>query len=147
MAKPQLASSRALSKRGYDREPSTVTEYSNGIGSLEEIDPNSGEQGWIDVAKDVGKNANWGAVAANQLRLVPEYMTELLPGIRNLMPIALGSGAKTWAPGGRVRSTSDPRIFRRGSRTPTCRETTSWGFRASEKFQRTRQTIRNLKNI
>ena len=96
MAKPQLASSRALSKRGYDREPSTVTEYSNGIGSLEEIDPNSGEQGWIDVAKDVGKNANWGAVAANQLRLVPEYMTELLPGIRNLMPIALGTGAKTW---------------------------------------------------
>ena len=80
----------------YIDEPSTVTAYSNGIGSLEEIDPNSGEQGWIDVAKDVGKNANWGAVAANQLRLVPEYFTELLPMLRNISPLTLGTGAKTW---------------------------------------------------
>ena len=90
------AADKALEKRGYDREPSTVTAYSNGIGSLEEIDPNSGEQGWMDTAKDIGKNANWAAVAANQVRLVPEYFTELLPMLRNISPLTLGTGAKTW---------------------------------------------------
>jgi len=83
-------------RESWDNEPSTVTEYSNGIGSLEEIDPNAGEHGWVDTAKEIGKNANWAAVAGNQLRLIPEYFTELLPMLRNVSPITLGTGAETW---------------------------------------------------
>jgi len=76
---PITASSKALSKRGYNKydsswknEPSTVAEYSQGIGTL-------------DAEPKDEKGVNWFAAIANQPKIIAEYATELLPGARRIL--------------------------------------------------------------
>ena len=66
--------------------PSTVNQYSKGIGST-------------DVAQEQmdEKGANWAAVLGNQARLVPEYFTEIAPIARSVSPIGLFTGAENWS--------------------------------------------------
>ena len=68
-------------KRGYDREPSTVAEYSQGIGST-------------DVAQKSEDGTNWFQVIANQPKMIGEYWLEALPGARRILS-PLGSVAAT----------------------------------------------------
>ena len=76
-------------KRGYDREPSTVAEYSQGIGST-------------DVAQEKSDDGtNWFQVLANQPKMIAEYWGETLPGARRILsPLgsvaATGSLANAW---------------------------------------------------
>ena len=91
---PITASSKALSKRGYNKydsswknEPSTVDQYSQGIGSTEIAQQQANQM------DDSG--ANWAAVLGNQARLIPEYMTELPAMARSMTP--LFTGAETWS--------------------------------------------------
>ena len=91
---PITASSKALSKRGYNKydsswknEPSTVDQYSQGIGSTEIAQQQANQM------DDSG--ANWAAVLGNQARLIPEYMTELPAMARSMTP--LFTGADTWS--------------------------------------------------
>ena len=60
-------------KRGYDREPSTGAEYSQGIGST-------------DVAQEKSADGtNWFQVLANQPKMIAEYWGETLPGARRIL--------------------------------------------------------------
>ena len=76
-------------RESWDNEPSTVAEYSEGIGSLE-VEP-----------KDE-KGVNWFAAVANQPKIIAEYFTEVLPGARRILsPVGSVEIAGTEAlPGG-----------------------------------------------
>ena len=56
----------------YIAEPSTVAEYSEGIGS-------------IDVEPKDEKGTNWFAAVANQPKIIGEYFAEVLPGARRIL--------------------------------------------------------------
>ena len=59
-------------KGNWSNEPSTVAEYSEGIGSLE-VEP-----------KDE-KGVNWFAAVASQPKIIGEYFAEVLPGARRIL--------------------------------------------------------------
>jgi hypothetical protein len=76
-------------ERSYEHEPSTVAEYSQGIGST-------------DVAQEKSDDGtNWFDVIANQPKMIAEYWLEALPGARRILsPLgsvaATGSLANAW---------------------------------------------------
>jgi len=75
-------------KDSYQNEPSTVAEYSQGIGST-------------DVAQKSDDGTNWFQVIANQPKMIAEYWLEALPGARRILsPLgsvaATGSVANAW---------------------------------------------------
>ena len=73
-------------ERSYEREPSTVAEYSEGIGSLE-VEP-----------KDE-KGVNWFAAVANQPKIIGEYFAEVLPGARRIVSpfgSVMATGGDAW---------------------------------------------------
>ena len=59
-------------RESWDNEPSTVAEYSEGIGS-------------IDVEPKDEKGTNWFAAVANQPKIIGEYFAEVLPGARRIL--------------------------------------------------------------
>jgi len=76
-------------RESWNNEPSTVAEYSQGIGST-------------DVAQEKSEDGtNWFQVIANQPKMIAEYWAETLPGARRILsPLgsvaATGSLANAW---------------------------------------------------
>ena len=74
----------------YGNVPSTVNEYSKGIGNTT-VANQQGEQ----LDQD---GANWAAVLGNQIKMVPELLTEIVPMGTSMIPMLTPfTGAETWS--------------------------------------------------
>ena len=74
----------------YGTVPSTTDEYSKGIGNTT-VANQQGEQ----LDQD---GANWAAVLGNQIKMIPELITEIVPMATSMVPmITPFTGAETWS--------------------------------------------------
>ena len=109
MAKPITASSKALKMRGYDvdADSGSVEEYStaSAFDNSAETLSNPAEERWYapgiegladelsykptlkQMASTVASEAEWGKVLANQPKMVGEWLGELIPMARRMLPV------------------------------------------------------------